>query len=165
MAAIMHDMHHINNAFDSIKHSALEIYNIGFRAGLAEGGVNISFSEADIFSSDEELKRYQEQRRARGFDDTEFWDFERTIAKFMVPRLKVIIETLKAEKDTRHRDCMLIPDCEKMLEGFTYALTPIEDLCSEYEVIKRRNIIESIQTAFDLLAKRHGDLHVFPGEE
>lgn len=39
--------------------------------------------------------RYFRQRRNRGFDDSELWNFDYTIAKFMAPRMKVFIENVR----------------------------------------------------------------------
>lgn len=39
---------------------------------------------------------YKEQRKLRGFDDTELWNLDFTIAKFILPRLKRFIECTTA---------------------------------------------------------------------
>ena len=43
---------------------------------------NICFSLADD-------ENYSEQRKTRGFDDSETWDLSDTIARFIIPRLKI----------------------------------------------------------------------------
>ena len=43
-------------------------------------------------NDDERLQRYRDQRDARGFDDTETWSLDNTIARFIGPRLKRYIE-------------------------------------------------------------------------
>lgn len=43
-------------------------------------------------SADPSDDKYKEQRKLRGFDDTELWDLDLTIAKFILPRLKRFIE-------------------------------------------------------------------------
>lgn len=40
--------------------------------------------------------KYKEQRKLRGFDDSELWDLDITIAKFVLPRLKRFIECTTA---------------------------------------------------------------------
>lgn len=37
---------------------------------------------------DKRQKKWKKQRKARGFDDTELWNLENTIAKFILPRLQ-----------------------------------------------------------------------------
>lgn len=57
------------------------------------GVENINFSKFDYSkTSEEDLKKYELQRYERGFDDTEIYDLDDTIIKFLVPRLKVFRE-------------------------------------------------------------------------
>ena len=55
-----------------------------------EGLNNISFSVAnEIYEKDLVKKeQYRQQRFERGFDDTETWHMDRTMALFIIPRLK-----------------------------------------------------------------------------
>lgn len=55
---------------------------------------NICFSVADeIYSKDPTKKeQYRQQRFLNGFDDTETWHMDRTMALFIIPRLKRFIE-------------------------------------------------------------------------
>ena len=59
-----------------------------------EGLNNISFSVADeIYEKDlVKIEQYRQQRFERGFDDTETWHMDRTMALFIIPRLKRFIE-------------------------------------------------------------------------
>jgi len=59
-----------------------------------EGLNNISFSVADeIYEKDPTKKeQYRQQRFEKGFDDTETWHMDRTMALFIIPRLKRFIE-------------------------------------------------------------------------
>lgn len=41
---------------------------------------------------DRRQSRYRKQRDKRGFDDTETWSLDTTLAKFLLPRLKRFIE-------------------------------------------------------------------------
>lgn len=52
------------------------------------GKPNINFSCVDDTDSPEQLEFYKKQRLERGFDDTETWNLDVTISKFIVPRLK-----------------------------------------------------------------------------
>ena len=55
---------------------------------------NINFSVADeVYSNDlASCEMYKQQRFEQGFDDTETWHMDRTIALFIIPRLKKFIE-------------------------------------------------------------------------
>ena len=59
-----------------------------------EGLKNINFSVAEeIYSKDPtSLEKYKQQRFENGFDDTETWHIDRTLALFIIPRLKRFIE-------------------------------------------------------------------------
>ena len=51
---------------------------------------NINFSLSK--SSDKREGKYMNQRKLRGFDDTELWSLDCTICSFIAPRLKVFIK-------------------------------------------------------------------------
>ena len=55
---------------------------------------NINFSVADeVYEKDLATREmYKKQRFEQGFDDTETWHMDRTIALFIIPRLKKFIE-------------------------------------------------------------------------
>ena len=59
-----------------------------------EGLNNICFSVADeIYSKDLSTREmYKQQRFENGFDDTETWHIDRTLALFIIPRLKKFIK-------------------------------------------------------------------------
>jgi len=59
-----------------------------------EGLKNINFSVADEVYEKDLVKKeqYRQQRFERGFDDTETWHMDRTMALFIIPRLKRFIE-------------------------------------------------------------------------
>jgi len=59
-----------------------------------EGLNNINFSVADdVYEKDLAKKeQYRQQRFERGFDDTETWHMDRTMALFIIPRLKRFME-------------------------------------------------------------------------
>lgn len=57
------------------------------------GVPNINFS-CNYKEKDEE--RYSSQRITNGFDDSETWNLNTTIAKFIIPRLKRFMETTNA---------------------------------------------------------------------
>ena len=50
---------------------------------------NINFSLArQLKNDDERLETFKRQRIERGFDDTELWNLDTTLLKFLLPRLK-----------------------------------------------------------------------------
>ena len=55
---------------------------------------NINFSVADeVYEKDLATREmYKQQRFEQGFDDTETWHMDRTMALFIIPRLKKFIE-------------------------------------------------------------------------
>ncbi len=59
-----------------------------------EGLKNINFSVADdVYEKDPVVKeKYRQQRFLNGFDDTETWHMDRTMALFIIPRLKRFME-------------------------------------------------------------------------
>ena len=59
-----------------------------------EGLNNICFSVADdVYEKEPEQKeKYRQQRFLNGFDDTETWHMDRTMALFIIPRLKRFME-------------------------------------------------------------------------
>nr|DAD65583.1 MAG TPA: hypothetical protein [Bacteriophage sp.] len=54
------------------------------------GVPNINFSLTK--SSDKREGKYMNQRKTRGFDDSELWSLDCTICKFIAPRLKAFIK-------------------------------------------------------------------------
>lgn len=83
------------------------------------GVQNINFSKFDYSkTSEENLRKYELQRYERGFDDSEIYDLDDTIIKFLVPRLKVFreIHDNSAPKDLTVGQWNAILD--EMIEGF-----------------------------------------------
>jgi len=54
------------------------------------GVPNINFSLTD--PDDDREKIYKKQRKERGFDDSELWSLDCTIANFIIPRLEKFYE-------------------------------------------------------------------------
>lgn len=72
-----------------------EEYNRGYTQANKEkefdpiGMENINFSLArQLKDDDERLETFKRQRIERGFDDTELWNLDTTLLKFLLPRLK-----------------------------------------------------------------------------
>lgn len=79
---------------------------------------NVNFSIGDEI--DEREPTWKKQRLTRGFDDTEMWSLDCTIAKFIAPRLKVFKEQAELIED--HPMSITFQEwkgiLEQMIEGF-----------------------------------------------
>jgi hypothetical protein len=53
---------------------------------------NFSIAEEVYSDEPEKLEKYKKQREERGFDDTETWHLDKTVALFLLPRLKRYIQ-------------------------------------------------------------------------
>lgn len=78
--------------------------------------VNFSLGKED----DKREPEWKAQRLTRGFDDTEMWSLDCTIAKFIAPRLRVFLE--QAERIEDHPGNVTFQEwkgiLEQMIEGF-----------------------------------------------
>lgn len=79
---------------------------------------NVNFTLGD--ENDEREPEWKAQRLTRGFDDTEMWSLDCTIAEFIAPRLKVFKE--QAEQIEDHPGQITFQEwksiLEQMIEGF-----------------------------------------------
>jgi hypothetical protein len=82
----------------------------------AIGVPNICFSM--VKPGDERNKLYKKQRQQRGFDDSELWSLNDTIASFIIPRLKEFREQSTGDDDWR---IMLY----KMIDAFELSLSVV----------------------------------------
>ena len=92
---------HIKEALEGITFELNTLYNKGYEEGYKQANkdkevdlyqrenVNFSLSLPD---TDERREEYKKQRLERGFDDTELWNLDSTIIKFILPRLKAFRE-------------------------------------------------------------------------
>jgi hypothetical protein len=53
---------------------------------------NFSIAEEVYPDEPEKLEKYKKQRDERGFDDTETWHLDKTLALFLIPRLERFIQ-------------------------------------------------------------------------
>jgi len=53
---------------------------------------NFSIAEEVYKDEPEKLEKYKRQREEKGFDDTETWHLDKTVALFLLPRLKRYIQ-------------------------------------------------------------------------
>lgn len=80
----------------------------------------------ELSETDERRPLYEAQRKERGFDDSECWNLDNTLAQFLVPRLKVFKENTNSYPGTLESeewDAIL----QEMIDGFEIAANP--DLC------------------------------------
>ena len=70
----------------------LDAYRQGYEDCLKES----SYTLVDNSFSEEKKDLYAKQRAERGFDDTELWNLNATIAQFILPRLKRFREINKS---------------------------------------------------------------------
>lgn len=52
--------------------------------------------------NDSRQEIWQKQREERGFDNTELWNLDRTIARFIAPRLRVFMEAPHVKADLEY---------------------------------------------------------------
>ncbi len=74
---------------------------------------NICFSLTD--ADDEREEKFSKQRLDRGFDDSETWSLDSTIAGFILPRLKRYQEIAN---DFLEREDALVEDIDKLIHAF-----------------------------------------------
>lgn len=79
---------------------------------------NVNFSL--ISKDDDRFEAYKQQRLERGFDDSEMWSLDCTIAEFIAPRLKVFKEQAARIGD---HPCSITSEkwqeiLSQMIEGF-----------------------------------------------
>lgn len=98
---------------------------------------NVCFSLVD--EEDSRWEKYTYQRLERGFDDSETWSLDGTIAKFIYPRLKVFIEdTKKLNVYPAHLTFdKWIDILEEMLKGFEILSQDTERTDDEKKIIER----------------------------
>lgn len=93
----------LNYCQDDIRQTLDILYDKGYNNGYKDANItkesdplnreNVNFSLASsLMSNDERLEEFRKQRIERGFDDTELWDLNITIIKFILPRLKAFKE-------------------------------------------------------------------------
>ena len=108
----------------------------------------IQFGEPICYSlmekGDARFKKYKRQRRKRGFDDSELWSLDCTIAKFILPRLK-------RYKKVASRTIAMSDDFVKDLDNSIWAFEKIVFDCEGG--INTKEDDEKIQKALKRFAK------------
>lgn len=83
---------------------------------------NNCFSCCGDTTDQEQLDEWKQQRMTRGFDDTELWNLDATIIRFILPRLKAF-----AAEPTAGYPCRLeqdYPDCKDYNELWWNEIIP-----------------------------------------
>lgn len=93
---------------------------------------NVNFSIAGL--NNPYWEEYEEQRKVRGFDDTELWNLDVTIIKFMLPRLKVF-------RDKTHgypSDFSTFEDWQAAIDDMIYWMEKyVDDDCFTHDTDER----------------------------
>jgi hypothetical protein len=95
------------------------------------GVPNISFSLTD--KSDKREVEYSKQRIERGFDDSETWSFDTTIASFILPRLRRFKEVRGGYPSSITND-EWDNILDKMIIGFDLVIKDCNGIISDEEV-------------------------------
>jgi hypothetical protein len=114
---------------------------------------NINFSVADeIYEKDKEkLIVHQKQRFERGFDDTETWHMDRTMALFIIPRLKRFMEVNNGIPNGETQ--------ESYDEKIKYIISAFENyyVSDKYfnsvDIEERKKLTDDVRQALDYLSK------------
>jgi hypothetical protein len=118
-----------------------------------EATKNINFSVADeIYEKDKEkLIVHQKQRFERGFDDTETWHLDRTMALFIIPRLKRFMEVNNGIPNGETQ--------ESYDEKIKYIISAFENyyVSDKYfnsvDIEERKKLTDDVRQALDYLSK------------
>lgn len=97
---------------------------------------NVCFSLVD--ETDDRWEKYTQQRLDRGFDDSETWNLDATISKFIYPRLKTFIDdTIKLQCHPGNIEFDTWLDIlKKMLKGFEILSQDSERTDDEEQIIE-----------------------------
>ena len=93
--------------------------------------INFSLSTED----DQREPFFKQQRLERGFDDTELWGLDLTIAKFILPRL---IEYQKQAVDIFVQNEDYLQNLQDLIDGFKMIIAEEEGEVVNYKVIEEK---------------------------
>lgn len=120
------------------------------------GRENVNFSLVTPEENDERAKKYKEQRMTRGFDDSETWNLDITIAKFLVPRLKAFKEC-KNGFPARLTEKKWNKILDEMIEGFELHCTK-DEWEFEQDINERNEKYAKVNKALKHFSKYFHDL-------
>ena len=120
------------------------------------GRENVNFSLVKPEENDERAKKYKEQRMTRGFDDSETWNLDITISKFLVPRLKAFNECNNGfpSRLTKKKWNKIL---EEMIEGFELYIKK-DDWVFEQDLNERNEKYAKVNKALKHFSKYFYDL-------
>lgn len=107
------------------------------------GVPNICFSLTDL--DDEREEKFRDQRINRGFDDSETWSLDYTIAEFIIPRLERYNEL---SNKVLERDDQFIEKIDKFLTAMKLSVKDIDDELSEQERCQQAEGLEVFPEIF-----------------
>jgi len=107
------------------------------------GITNVNFSVPLSNPTEERLEEFRKQRLERGFDDTETWNLDNTIALFIVPRLKRFKEVTDCYPHSYESIEKWKEAIQKMIDGFELWIT--HDKWDHRDVEKHKKVDEAIQ--------------------
>jgi len=111
---------------------------------------NVCFSLAnDLNPKDDRQKSWKKQRLTRGFDSTELWNLDTTIAKFILPRLVAFRDNQLEMRIVDENDKWII-NLNKMISAF--------ELLTTGEVIFQKSDTKVIQSGLKSFATYYNAL-------
>lgn len=114
------------------------------------GVPNICFSRVEIETehyNKKKRKKYKKQRIKRGFDDTELWNLDNTMARFIYPRLKVFKKNLHGHPHNM-KD---ITEWEKIIDKMLFSFKMIID--DPDELITNEKLNRKVDKGLKLFGK------------
>lgn len=88
---------------------------------------NVCFSLVEDCDNDERKKEWQKQRIERGFDNTELWNLNYTMMKFMYPRIKAFREAFAGYPGCLNSEKEWEDILDKILDAFDIFLNKEDD--------------------------------------
>jgi len=112
---------------------------------------NFSIAEEVYKDEPEKLERYKKQRDENGFDDTETWHLDRTMALFIIPRLKRFMEVNNgiANGETEESYYEKLRFIIQAFENY-YAT---DKYFNSVDIEERKKLTDDVRLAVDYLSK------------
>lgn len=113
----------------------------------------------DLNENDQRLKEFQKQRFEKGFDDTEIWNLDYVIAKFIAPKLKRFLE--KSQKIQSPENLWLSLEEKEEIKKYYNDLNRLIEFFENYEISWINNEKEQyINEMITLFAKHFTSLWI-----
>ena len=116
-----------------------------------QGTPNICFSI--LSEGDDREEEYKQQRIKQGFDDSETWSLDTTVAQFLLPRLKRYQEIASEVLD---RDIKLISDIDDVIKALELKIRDMTEGAqnkplTDQEYVQMNDGINKLSTVFQSL--------------